>query len=60
MKYIYPSAKDWIARAYLKIGECYERTSDKGKAREAYQTVLNSHKEDKFGEQADKKMKEMQ
>jgi TolA-binding protein len=60
VKYIYPSANDWIARAYLMIGECYEKTLDKGKAREAYQTVLNSHKQDKFGDQADKKIKEMQ
>ncbi|MEK9136225.1 MAG: tetratricopeptide repeat protein, partial [Bacteroidota bacterium] len=60
VKYIYPSAKDWIARSYLKVGECYEKVSDKGKAREAYQMVLKSHKDDEFGREADKKMKELQ
>ncbi|MBI4536271.1 MAG: tetratricopeptide repeat protein [Ignavibacteriae bacterium] len=60
VKYVYPSSRDYIARAYLKIGECYEKVSDKGKAREAYQTVLKTHKEDEFGREADKKMKELQ
>jgi TolA-binding protein len=60
VKYIYPSAKDWIARAYLRIGECYEKLAEKGKARETYQMVLKSHKDDVFGKEADKKMRELQ
>ena len=60
VKYVYPSAKEWVARAYLRMGECYERIADRGKAREAYQTVLKLHKEDEFGREASKRMKELQ
>jgi tol-pal system protein YbgF len=59
VKYLFPGAKDWIARAYLQIGECYEKISDRGKAREAYQTVLQSNREDEFGKQAEKRMKDL-
>jgi TolA-binding protein len=57
VKYVYPGSLDWIARAYLKLGDCYEKLDDVGKAREAYQSVLHSHKEDEFGKEADKRMK---
>jgi tetratricopeptide (TPR) repeat protein len=60
VKYIYPSSADWVARAYLMIGGCYESIQEKGKAREAYQMVLKSHKEDEFAREADRKIKELQ
>ena len=59
VRYVYPSATDWIARGYLKLGECYEHLEEKGKAREAYQTVLNTHKENEFGKEAGRKIKGM-
>ena len=59
VKYVFPSSKDNIARAYLKMGECYEKLSDKAKAQDAYQVVLKSHKDDEFGREAERKLKEL-
>jgi TolA-binding protein len=52
-----PTSKEWIARAFLKMGECYERLSNKAKARQAYQSVIKLHKQDEFGREAERKMK---
>jgi TolA-binding protein len=60
VKYVYPESHEWIARAYLAMGMSYEKTQERGKAREAYQSVLKSHKEDQFGREADKRLGELQ
>jgi TolA-binding protein len=57
VKYVYPSATDWIGRAYLRLGECYEKLDENVKAREAYQTVLSSHGDDDLGREAGERMK---
>jgi TolA-binding protein len=57
VKYVYPSATDWIARSYLSLGECYEKLEETGKAREAYMMVLNTHKEDDLGKEAGERIK---
>ena len=59
VKYVYPGAADWIARAFLKLGECYIALRETAKAKEAYLAVISLHKEDEFGREADKKMKEI-
>ena len=59
VKYVYPSSEDWIARSYLKMGEAYEQNSERGKAREAYQVVLQSHNDDQFGQEATLKLQEL-
>jgi len=60
VKYIFPAAKDWIARSYLTMGECYEKIAEKGKAREAYLMVIKTNKEDEFGKEAERKMRDLQ
>ncbi len=60
VKYLYPGSREWIARAYLRLGECYEKTSEKGKAKDAYLTVAKLHGNDEFGKEADRKMRELQ
>jgi TolA-binding protein len=57
VKTAFPTAREAIARAYLKIGECYERLSNTVKARQAYQSVIRLHKRDEFGREAERKMK---
>lgn len=39
VRYIFPSQEEWLARAYLGLGEAYEATDDVRRAREAYQSV---------------------
>jgi TolA-binding protein len=57
VKYVYPAATEWIARSYLRLGYCYEKLKETGKAREAYLSVLNTHKEDELGKEASEKIK---
>lgn len=57
VKIAFPTARESIARAYLKIGECYEHLSNKAKARQAYQSVIRLHKRDEFGREAERKMR---
>ena len=59
VKYVYPASRDWIARSYLKLGECYQKISERGRAREAYQTVSRLHQDHEFGREATRKLKEL-
>ena len=40
VKYVFPSAEDWITKAYFNLGDCYEKTNQKQKAKEAYNIVI--------------------
>ena len=59
VKFVFPTSKVNIARAMLKLGECYERLSEQRKAQEAYQSILKSHKGDEFAREAMRKLKDL-
>ena len=40
VKYVFPAAGIWIARASFGLGECYEKTEQVQKAKDAYQFVV--------------------
>jgi TolA-binding protein len=40
VKYVFPGADDWIAKSYFGLGDCYEKTNQKQKAKEAYSVVV--------------------
>ena len=40
VKYVFPSADDWIVKSYFNLGECYEKTNQKEKAKDAYNFVV--------------------
>jgi TolA-binding protein len=40
VKYLFPSAAEWVVRASMKIGESYEKLGERAKAREAYQSAM--------------------
>jgi tol-pal system protein YbgF len=60
VKYVFPSEEEWIARSYLKLGECYKATKQTGKAKDAYEMVLKSHKNDDLGKEAEQKLRELE
>jgi TolA-binding protein len=60
VKYVYPSAEEWVARSYLRLGECYKATKQIAKAKNAFEIVLKSHQNDEFGKEAEQKLKELQ
>ena len=39
VKYVFPAASLWIAKAYFGLAECYEKTQQVQKAKDAYQYV---------------------
>lgn len=54
---VFASYDEWLARSYLKLGECYEKLNDKERAREMYRAVLSKHKGDSFGIEAQNKLR---
>lgn len=60
IKYIHPASAEWIARATLKMGDCYRELTDTAKARESYEIVARQHADDAFGREAARKLTELQ
>ncbi len=54
---VFPKEKDWVAKSQLKLGDIYLKMKDKKKAKEMYQIVYNSNKNNEFGNEASKKLK---
>lgn len=44
IRYVYPTAEQWIARAYVRMGEAYEQLHDLTKARDAYSRAVRMKK----------------
>lgn len=52
-----PPGEVIVARSLLMMGECYEKLSDKAKARQAYRTVVRLHQSDELGREAEQRLK---
>lgn len=50
---------EWVTKAYLKLGECYEKLKDNKKAKEMYQTVLETHRGDEYGKEAQARLRNL-
>ncbi|MCU7494487.1 MAG: tetratricopeptide repeat protein [Ignavibacteria bacterium] len=57
VKFAFPGFDEWLTSSYLKLGECYEKKNDNAKAREMYLLVVNHHRNDKFGAEAQNKLR---
>lgn len=55
----YGGYNEWVARAYLKMGESYEKKNDPGKAKEMYRIVLNNNRGNDFGREAQAKLRKL-
>jgi TolA-binding protein len=60
IKYLYPSASAWIARAALKMGESYEKLNEPGKAREVYQSIARLNADDELNREERKRLEGLQ
>lgn len=54
---LFSAYDEWVTRSYLRLGECYEKLKDKKKAQEMYRNVLNKHRNDEFGKEAQLKLR---
>ena len=52
VKLVYDAYPRWVARAGLRIGDCYQELGNGRQARRAYEDVLESHPADTLGVQA--------
>jgi TolA-binding protein len=57
VRYVFPSHEIWLAKAYLGLGQAYERVNDVIKAKEAYQRVLKTSKSGEEFEAASQRLK---
>jgi TolA-binding protein len=59
VRYVFPSASDWVARSYIGLGEAYEATNQTARAREAYETVIRQHSETEYAREAETKLRRL-
>ena len=60
VRYVYPASGIWIAKSYLQLGECYEKTNQKIKAKESYNFVLKQTTEFGLITEAKRRLKELE
>jgi TolA-binding protein len=60
LRYIFPTQEEWLAKAYLGLGEAYEQTNDPRRAQEAYQTVLKLERQQEAVAEAQRRLKRME
>lgn len=56
---LFPGYEEWVAKSYLKLGECYEALDDKDKAIEMYRNALSRDKGGDVGREANRKMRRL-
>jgi tetratricopeptide (TPR) repeat protein len=60
VKYVFPAATEWIVKAYFNLGECYEKTNQKQKAKESYTYVVKQAKETELVAEAGRRLKSLE
>ncbi len=56
----FPGYDEWVTNAYLKLGDCYTQKKEIAKAKDVYRDVLARHRGDQYGNEAQKKLRELQ
>ncbi|MEX1139473.1 MAG: tetratricopeptide repeat protein [Bacteroidota bacterium] len=60
VRYIFPAHEEWLAKAYLNLGEAYEVTDDVRRAKEAYQSVVKMERQASAVAEARKRLRRME
>ncbi|MGB5896508.1 MAG: tetratricopeptide repeat protein [Ignavibacteriaceae bacterium] len=50
---------EWLTKSYMALGDCYVKLGDNRKAEEMYLRVISDHKNDSYGKEARKKVREL-
>jgi TolA-binding protein len=50
---------EWLTKSYMVLGDCYVKLDDNRKAEEMYRIVISKHKNDSYGKEARKKVREL-
>ena len=59
VRFAFSAYDEWLTKSYLKLGECYEMKEDVQRAKELYRTVLNRHRGDEYGKEAESKLRKL-
>lgn len=60
VKFAFAGYDEWLTNSYLKLGECYEKKQDTEKAKEMYRIVINRHRNDQYGIEAQNKLRALE
>ncbi|MEX2117615.1 MAG: tetratricopeptide repeat protein [Bacteroidota bacterium] len=60
VRYIFPAYEEWLAKAYLGLGEAYEASDDPRRAKEAYQNVVKMERQTDAVAEARKRLRRME
>ena len=56
---IFSMYDEWLTKSYMALGDCYVKLDDNSKAEEMYLIVISNHKNDSYGREARKKVREL-
>lgn len=57
---VFSNYDEWLSKSYMLMGDCYVKLGDNRQAIEMYRTVVAKHKSDTLGEEARKKIRELE
>ncbi len=57
---VFSAYGEWLTKSYLRIGDCYVAMNENDKAADMYRAVLSRNRGDKYGEEAQKKLRSIQ
>jgi len=60
VRYIFPAHEEWLAKAYLAMGEAYEASDEPRRAKEAYQNVVKMDRQTVAVAEAKKRLRRME
>lgn len=56
---VYSTYDEWLTKSYLLLGECYEKLNETEQAKEMYRAVVQKHKGNAYGQEAQEKLRKL-
>jgi TolA-binding protein len=60
VRLVFSGFDEWLTKSYLKLGDVYVKQEEFNKAKEMYRAVLSKHRGNAFGQEAQRKLRELQ
>ena len=60
VRIVFSAYDEWLTKSYLKLGECYTKLNQIGKAKEVYRAVISKQRGNAYGKEAQTKLRELQ
>jgi TolA-binding protein len=56
---VYSNYDEWLTKSYLLLGACYEKMNDNEQAKEMYRAVIQKHRGNAFGQEAQERLRRL-